>query len=72
MDLNDPYERRPLEFYMDVVIPAIPGAGLIAVPIGLIDLNTDIEWVQTQGKVRLTSALVSHLLYLLFLVAAAM
>ena len=71
MSLNEPYELTPFRFYMDVVIPALPIAGLIAIPIGLIDMGTDIESVETQGKLRVLAAVASHLVYLLMLVVIA-
>lgn len=71
MSLSDPYELTPFTFYMDVVLPCLPGVGLMAIAIGLIDMGTDIESVQTQGKVRVTAGVVSHTVYLLMLVLLA-
>lgn len=68
--MRDEYEPGMLELMMDVMIPCLPLAGLIAVPIGLIDLSSDLNRVQTQGVIRVLSAVVAHAIYAAVVIAA--
>lgn len=67
----DEYEIGPEKFYFDIVLAMLPGAGMMAVVLGLIDVSTWEEgtYFHTQGKVRIASGVVSHILYLLLGIA---
>lgn len=72
MGVNDPYELGPEEFYFDMLLPMIPFVGLIAIPIGMIDMGSSIQRVQTQGKVRVMSALLGQGMWIAAICIAAM
>lgn len=62
------YEPDTLGIMIDVLYPCIPVVGLSIIPFALIDINCGISWVEAQGRVRLASVLISHLIWLIILI----